>query len=154
MCSRNTVKESSHISFFFGRDLFRAVGQRPKNTHGELTSLLEWPAGLSSPLERPADPHFPWAHNKSLPSVQHYRPYIVFSSPTRKYEHPLRLTYFLFMAGYRNLHTSVFFGNLIFSANGNICHSIHRQWIIFSPWYFIVLFPVKTPCQVRRRKLS
>ena len=38
-----------------------------------------------------------------------------------------------------------FSGNLlILSANGNICHSIHRQWIIFSPSSFIFLFPVKT----------
>ncbi len=60
----------------------------------------------------------------------------------RKYKHPLRLTYFLFMTGYRNLHTSGDFSGhlLILSANGNICHSIHRQLITF------FLFPVKPLC--------
>ena len=107
-------------------------------TNGSLPSL-ERPADHSPSLERPADlclrlkvqrtsplrlsnqpitPFtwetsgplpFAWATSGSLPSVQNYRLYIVFSSPKRKYEHRLRLTYFLFMAGYRNLHTSVFF---------------------------------------------
>ena len=51
------------------------------------------------------------------------------------------------MAVYRNLHTFVFFsGNLlILSANGNICHSIHSQWIIFANLPFF-LFPVKPLC--------
>ena len=35
-----------------------------------------------------------WETSRYLPSVQNYRPYIVFSSPMRKYEHPLRPTYF------------------------------------------------------------
>ena len=46
MCSRNTVRESSHISFFCGEDPFCEVVGRPENIHGELTGLLEWPAGL------------------------------------------------------------------------------------------------------------
>ena len=37
---------------------------------------------------------FAWATRGSLPSVQICRPYIVFSSPMRKYEHSLCLTYF------------------------------------------------------------
>ena len=55
MCSRNKVRESSHISFFCGEDPFCEVMQRPQNTHGELTGGLEWPAGLSPSLERPVD---------------------------------------------------------------------------------------------------
>ena len=47
MCSRNLVRESSHISFFSGRDPFCEVVRRPENTHKKLTGLLEWPAGLS-----------------------------------------------------------------------------------------------------------
>ena len=37
---------------------------------------------------------FAWATSRSLPSVQNYRPYIVFSGPMRKYENPFRFTYF------------------------------------------------------------
>ena len=66
----------------------------------------------------------------------------------RKYEHPLHLTYFLFMASYRNLHTSGFFSSnlLILSVNRNICHSIHRQKIIFFAILYYFLFPVKPLC--------
>ena len=57
----------------------------------------------------------------------------------RKYEHPLRLTNFLFMAGYRNLDTSFFSGNLlILFANGYICHSIDNK--LYSG-YHILYFP-------------
>ena len=46
MWSRNTIRESLHISSFCG-------GRR---THtGELTGLLEWPGNLSHSLEKPAD---------------------------------------------------------------------------------------------------
>ena len=38
VCRRNTVRESSHISFFCGRDPFCEVVQRPENTHEERIS--------------------------------------------------------------------------------------------------------------------
>ena len=47
VCSRNTVRASSHISFFRGGDRFCEVVLRPENTPGKLTGLPEWPAGLS-----------------------------------------------------------------------------------------------------------
>ena len=47
MCSRDTIRESSYIYFFFGGDLYCEVVQRPENTHEELTGLLEWLVGLS-----------------------------------------------------------------------------------------------------------
>ena len=71
------------------------------------------------------------------------------SSPRRKHEHPLCFTYFLFMAGYRDLHTSGGRGSgnlLILSASGNICHSILRQWIIFFAILLYLLFPVNLLC--------
>ena len=49
-------------------------------------SLFAWTTSGSLP--------FAWESCRSLPSVQIYRPYIVFSSPMRKHEHPLHLTYF------------------------------------------------------------
>ena len=143
VCSRNTVRESSYISFFCGGDPFCEVVQRLENTQGELTGLLEWLAGLSTSLEwradlspspeRPADLSlhlrdqqispfawetsrslpFLWETSRSQPSVQNYRPYIVFSSPMQKYERPLCLTYCLFMAGYQNLNTSILFFSVI-----------------------------------------
>ena len=109
---RNTVRESSHIFFFCGGDPFCEVVRLPQNTHGG------------------AD-RFVWVTKGPPPSVLNYRPYIIFSSPMQKYELASSPTYFLFMAGYRNLHTTgvFFFGILlILSANGNICHSIiHKQ---------------------------
>ena len=113
MWSRNTVRESSHISFFRDGDPFCEEMRRPKNTHGG------------------AD-RFTWVTSGSLPLVQNYWPYIVFSN----YGWLSELTYFRFFSG--NL--------LILSANGNICHSINRQWITFSPSSFIFLFPVKLLC--------
>ena len=46
VCSRNTVSESSHISFFCGGNPFCKVVWQPENTHGKLTGLLEWQSGL------------------------------------------------------------------------------------------------------------
>ena len=97
--SRITVRESSHISFFRGGDPFCELVQRSENTYRGADRFAWMTSGFLP---------FSWATSVSLPSVQNYRPYIVFSSPMREYEHPLRLMYFLFMAGYRNLHTSFF----------------------------------------------
>ena len=81
VCSRNPIRESSHISFFCGGDPFCEVVWWSENTCKELTGLLEWPAGLS-PLtwatSRPLP--FAWAISRSLPLVQNYRPYILFKS--------------------------------------------------------------------------
>ena len=85
VCSRNTVKESSHISFFCSGDPFCEVVQRRENTQGG--------------ADRSA-----WGTRSSLPSVQNYRPFIVFSSPMWIYEYPLHPRIFLLMGGYRNLH--------------------------------------------------
>ena len=141
--SRNTVRDTSHISFFCDGDAFSwssvTAGEHTwyvclRNRRSLLS--LESPADLSPSLEWPAGSPFAWVSSRSLhfawatsgspffsSKLQTlYSP----SSPKGKYEHPLCLTYFLFIAGYRNLHTSVISGNLfIFFANGNICHSIH-----------------------------
>ena len=124
--SWNTVRESSHISFFWGRGLFCEVEQRPENTHRG-ADMCAWVTSGFFPLhlrdqrispiawETSGSLLFVSVTSGSMPSVQNYRPYIVFSSPMRKYEHPLRLTYFLFTAGFRNLHTSFFSGNFFLS---------------------------------------
>ena len=49
----------------------------------------------------------------SLLSVQIYRLYIVFSSPMRKYEHPLRFTYFSVCGWLWELKYFVFFFSVI-----------------------------------------
>ena len=46
VCSRNTVRESSHISFFCGGDPFCEVVPRLENTQEGRIGLLEWPVGL------------------------------------------------------------------------------------------------------------
>ena len=65
MCSRNTVRESSHISFFCGGDTFCEVVRRLENTHDIFTWVthrslpsLERLVDLSPSLERPADLSF------------------------------------------------------------------------------------------------
>ena len=106
VCRRNTVRESSHISFFCGGDSFLwSSATAGEHTQGADSSALVTSGSLPSA----------WVTSGSLPSVQNYRPYIVFSSPMRKYEHPLRFTYFLLMAGHWNLQTSVFFSVICWS---------------------------------------
>ena len=85
--SRNKVTENSHISFFCGRDPFFEVVGRPENTYGG------------------AD-RFAWVISGFLPSVQNYRPYIVFQVLwTRLFAHVFsvydwlsELTYFPFFS--------------------------------------------------------
>ena len=119
MCSRNTVRASSHISFFCGRDRFCEVVRRPENRHEELTGLLERPAGLSPSLERPLDLHLQSKITDLIFSLKSQTEIWTSSLPHvfSVYGWLSELTYFRFFSG--NL--------LILSANRNICHSIHRQ---------------------------
>ena len=48
MWSRNTVRESSHISFFCGRHTLRVLERRPQNTHWEADRFLEITSGSPS----------------------------------------------------------------------------------------------------------
>ena len=162
MCSRNTVRESSHTSFFCGGDPFCDVVRRPDNTH----HMFAWVTRRSLPsLERRADLFPSFKRPAHVCFSQKLETLYSLLSPMRIYEYPLRHSIFLLMCGYRNFHTSVFSSNLlILSANGNICHSILRQYIIFSPSYFLFLFPVKPLCwcalklhwicYIHRRQLS
>ena len=100
MCNRNTVWESSHISFFCGGDPHCDVVQQPGNTHGELTGLLKWPADLFPSLERPADLYL---HSKFTDLI------LSFQVPCSSMNILFASRIFLFVASYRNLHTSVFF---------------------------------------------
>ena len=125
--------------------------RRPENTHGEVTGLLEWPVGVTLHLRNQWISPYVWATGGSQPTVQNYIPYIIFLSLKRKYEYPLCHTYFLFIAGYRNL-LPFFSGNLlILSANGNICHSIRRQLIIF---FAILLYFLDFINVILRRRLN
>ena len=111
MCSSNTVRESSHISFFCGGDPYCEIVQRPENTHGELTGLLEWPVGLC-------------LQSKITELIL---------SQAEIWTSSLSHVFFCLWLVIGTYILPVFSGNLlIFSANGNICHSIHRQQIIFS----------------------
>ena len=149
MCNRIlSVRESSRISLFSGGDPFCWSGAAAgEHTRGADRSA--WvTSGFLPSIERTADrspsPYRPlnlWFQSKITDLTLSFQVpcgsmYILFASRI-----------FLFMVGYRNLHTSVFSANLLFlSVNGNIYHSIKRQKIIFSPSYFIFLFPVKTFC--------
>ena len=103
-------------------DPFCEVVRRPENTH----DMFAWVTCRSLPShETSGSLPFTWTTSGSLPSVQNYN-YILSHSPKRKHEYPLCCMYFLFMVGYRHLHTSSFFfppSNLfILPVNGNICH--------------------------------
>ena len=68
VCSRNTARKRSHISFFYSSDTFCEVVRRPGNSHEELTGLF------FHRLRDQLNSSFVWA----TPSVQNYRPYILF----------------------------------------------------------------------------
>ena len=127
LCSRNTARESSQISFFSGGDSFCEVVRRPENTHEELTGLLEWPAGHSLRLRDQ------WISPLRLSDqlISAFSPKLhtlyIFSSPMRKYEYRLRPRIFLFMTGYRKLHSSVFFSRSFVDL---ICE---RKYLSFHP---------------------
>ena len=105
VCHRNTVRESSHISFFCGRDPFCEVVQQPENIHKELTDLLERPTGLCLRLRDQRTSPLCLSNHWISDISQKLQTLYSLSSLKRKYEHFLCLTYFL-LAGYWNLHTS------------------------------------------------
>ena len=65
-------------------------------------SSFAWETNESLPFAWATSRPLPvaWTTSGSLLSVQNYRPYIVFSSSKRKYEHPLHLTYWLVIGTY------------------------------------------------------
>ena len=157
-----------------------------------MTCLLEWPAGLSlrlisprtSPLrlseQRTSLLHlsdqrvspfawetrgplpFVWVTTGSLPLVQNYRLYIVFSSSMRKYEYPLRLTYWLVIGTWilpffpvicwfyqrTEISVTLSMGNKLYSRHHLLFFSF--MWDKFVD---VILRPYLT-CQVHRRQLS
>ena len=90
VCSSNTVRHSSHISFFCGGDPYCTVVQRPENTHEELKGLFERPASL-------------YLQSKITDLI------LSFQVPCGSINIHIASRVFLFVAGYLNLHTSVFF---------------------------------------------
>ena len=116
MWTRNTVRESSHISFFCGGDPLRELERQPENTHGEADK-------------------FPWLTNGSLPQSKitdlilslnsHAEIWTcLFAHVFSVYGWLSELTYFRFFSG--NL--------LILSENGNM--SLYPQAINYNPLYF------------------
>ena len=91
-----------------------------RRTHtGELTRLLEWPVSLSLCLRDQRTPPLRLRDQQITAFSPKLQTLNCLSSPTNfsVCGWLLELTYFRFFSG--NL--------LILSANGNICHSIHRQ---------------------------
>ena len=109
---------------------FCEVVRRPENTYEELTGLFEWPVGLSPSLERPADPFPSFELPLDLCLQSKFIDLILsFQVPWGSMNILFASRIFLFVAGYQNLHTFVFFPGklLILSVNGNVGHFIHRQ---------------------------
>ena len=144
MCNRNTVRESSHISFFYGGDPFCEVVWRPENTLEVLTGLLEWPTGLSLCLrDQRASPLRLSDHWISgfCPKLQTL--YCIFKFDAEVWTSSLPHIFFCLGLVIRTYILLFFSGYLlILSANRNICHSIHRQWIIFFVILLYLYFPV------------
>ena len=100
MCCRNTVRERerererefTHISLLWQKPFLWSSAAAGEYTRRADRSAWVTSGSLPS-LEKPTDPS-DWATTGSLPSIQNYRTYNVFSSPMRKYEHLLCLTYF------------------------------------------------------------
>ena len=108
--SRNTVRESLHISFFCGGDPFCEVVQQPENTHREADSLLEWPVDLSYlAWATSRSPLLTWVSSGFLLSVQNYRPYIVFQVPCKNMNILFTSRIFCLSLVIGTLHTSCFF---------------------------------------------
>ena len=110
----NTVRKSSHISFFCGGALFCEVVRRPENTY----DLLPWVTRRSLPslerlvdlsllLERPADLCLQSKITDLILSFQ-----VLCESMNILFASRI----FLFMAVYRNLRTSVFFSVIWWSS--------------------------------------
>ena len=121
MWSRNTVSEISYISFFWDRDhILWSSATAGEHTRGswqvclsdQRVSLLRLRVQQISPLRLSDQRVSPFRLSDQRisafgPKLQTL--YCLSNILSRKYEHPLRLTYFLFMVGNRSLHTSVFF---------------------------------------------
>ena len=111
VCSRNTVRESSHISFFCGGDPFCEVKRQPENTHRVLTGLLKLPAGLCIQF-------------KITDLI------LSFQVPCENMNiYFVHLFFCLWLVIGTYIHWFFFFYGKLFIlyANGNICHSIRRQ---------------------------
>ena len=127
MCSRNVVRVSSHISFFSCGDPLCVLERWPENTQNmfawvtfrslpsrerraDLSPSLERPADLSPSLERPADltPLLEWpADHYFLSKLTDL--ILSFQVPCGSMNILFASHILLFMAGYQNLQTFVFF---------------------------------------------
>ena len=133
--SKNTIRESSHIYFFGSGDPFCKVVWRPENTHGGADRFAWVASGYPPSLKSQADPRpFAWTTSSSHP----------FAWATSRCP-----TYFLFMAGYRNLYTSVFIFPVIcwsylqteisdILSTGNKLHSRHHTLFFSFLWNHFV----------------
>ena len=181
MWSMNTVRESSHISFFCGGDPFLCIRAMAKNhtwhvclsdqwispftwvTSGPLAfawatsgslPLLERPADLSPSFERsanltpslewPADLSFAWMTSRSLFLQSKIKDLILsFQIPCGSMNILFASRIFPFMAGHRNLHTSVFFPVICWSyvwTEISLTLSIDNK-LYSLPFFFIFSYP-------------
>ena len=94
VCSRNTIRESSHISSFCGGGPFSEVGWQLENTHNGADSSAWVTSGSLPLLERPADLSLRLSDQWISAFSPKLQTFYCLSSPMWKYEHPLHLTYF------------------------------------------------------------
>ena len=143
--SRNTVRESLHISFFCGRDPFWEVAWWLENTHGG-ADRSAWVISRSLPsLEREVDLSLCLGDQQISAFSPKLQTLYCLSSPMNM---PLRPCIFLFMAGYQNLHTSIFFPVICWSylqmeisvilSTGNKLHYCHHPLFFSFLWNHFV----------------
>ena len=143
VCSRYTVRERErefvHISLLWPGPFLGSSATAGEHTWARGTDRPACVTSRSLPsIKRPVDlsPSFEWPldlcrHSKITDLV------LFLKSQAEIWTSSLPHVFSV----YRNLHTSVFFGNLlILSGNGNNCHSIHRNKLYPSPSSFIFSF--------------
>ena len=131
VCSRNTVRESSHTSFFCAGTLLwsSATGKPTVCLSDQWTPpSLGWPAGHSHRLrDQPTSP-FRLSDNRISafsPKLQILYCLLKFHAEIWTSSSPHVFSVYGWLLELTSFRVS---GNLlILSANGNICHFIHRQ---------------------------
>ena len=128
MGSRNTVRESSHISFFCGRDPLCVLERRPENIHGG-ADRFAWVTSGSLPQSKTTDLILSFNSHTEIWTC-------LFTHIFSVYDWLLELTYFHFFPEiwWSYLWTEI----SVTLSTGNKLYSL--------PSSFIFLFPVKPLC--------
>ena len=128
MWSRNTVRESSYLSFFCGGDPLCALGRRPENTHWG-ADMFAWVTSRSLSQSKIAD--LIWSFNSHAEIW------------TRLFAHVFSVYGWLSELTYFHSFPAICWSSL--RTEISVTLSIGNK-LYSSPSYFIFLFPMKPIC--------